>query len=117
MSTFINGPAHGVQLQFSRTPLLLRVVLNAQGQWDVLDKIEDTPAADETIYVYRLRGVPMRGFWDGRDKAGKRTGGMFSIAEYHYVEDQPTDAEVRDTLAWQNWTRAQPEATGLWPTE
>lgn len=102
----IDGPAKGVYLQARRAPLMLRVVHNkVTDVWDVLDQLEDSPSADEEIFIYRVvRGCTIsRGFWDGRDKnTGRRTGGSFEHADYELSPIQP-DHELRTNEEWLKW--------------
>lgn len=113
--TFTDGPAAGVDLPFRRKPMFLRVVQNSAGKWDVLNNPEDTPELDERIHAYQVAGEPLRGFWDGTDKSGRRTGGMFSMVTYRYIQDQPPDEILRDNRLWQAWVMARPEVRKLKP--
>ena len=108
MTEFINGPATGVSLNLARTPIYLRVVHDtAAGTWDALDQLDDVPKPTEEIHVYRIEGEPMRGFWDGTDKRGRRTGGMFIHAQYRHVIRQPDDDTARDAEAWKQWCQTE----------
>jgi hypothetical protein len=83
-----------------RAPLFLRVVTKGKSI-DALDQLEDTPKPDETIFVYKLIGT-MGAIHLNR--SGGR-GGFYQMATYRFLSDQPQDAEVRETDAWQAWTR------------
>ena len=104
MIRFVDGPAAGVVLSLRRTPVLLRVVRGPGGNWDALDQLDDTPAADEAIHVYRCAtDKPTACFWHGRGKGGRRTGGMSMVAEYSLLPFQPSDEEMRTNEAWAAW--------------
>lgn len=108
MSNFLNGPAAGVTLSLGRSPYFLRVVMSPAGKWDALDQLEDTPAADEQIHVYRIASEPAVAHIDGRDpKTGKRYGRWLSVADYVLHDEQPDDRSARDTAAWRKWTEKQ----------
>lgn len=109
MISFIDGPAQNLTLSLARAPRFLRVVHGAK--WDALDQIGDEPASSETLYAYEC-ATPADQigscFWDGRDpKTGRRTGGCSRIAEYRYVPNQPTDAQMRDQTHWEMWCEQQ----------
>jgi len=109
--TFVGGPADGVKLDLTRTPLFLRVVreehIAADWVFDALDQLDDAPKSTETIYVYRLRGEPWGVHYSGRDRDGRRVGRTEKQAEYEFVETQPDDATARDTAAWRAWAQAE----------
>ena len=111
MISFIDGPAEGVRLSLQRMVFFLRVVRDANGKWDALDQPDDTPAAGETIYVYRHDKTTGSAFVDGRDpKTGKRWGRVENVATYRLHTVQPDDAAMRDNAAWSKWCWEQPEA-------
>ncbi len=105
MIRFLDGPAAGQVLTLQRAPVLLRVVQNRKGDWDALDQLSDTPAADETIHVYRIEGVPTRMHVSGRTgpKGGRRFGAWYACAEYRLLPFQPTDEQARTNEAWAAW--------------
>jgi hypothetical protein len=112
---FIDGPAEGVKLSLSRAPKYLRVVMKniicgrGVSKWDALDKLDDKPDPNETIYAYCMTktGITGRGFVDGRDpKTGKRWGHSFESANYEFVPDQPPDEVLRDNVKWAEWVHA-----------
>lgn len=86
-----------------RTPIMLRV---AQGD-TILQEADPPPAPHVPVYAYIMSGKPSTGFWDGRDpKTGRRTGGMFSHAQYRYLSEQPPEEALRDGAAWAAWCDA-----------
>ncbi len=110
MTSFTDGPARGQTLAIARTPVFLRLVQNAGGEWDALDQPDDQPTLDESLHAYQIDGEPMRGFWDGKGKDGRRTGGPFVLVSYRHVTDQPDQATMRDPTRWQAWCESRPEA-------
>lgn len=107
MSTFHNGPAAGVTLQLSRAPIFLRVVRSSAGVWDALNQPDDTPAADEEIFVYQLDAKPLTAHVDGLDEHGRRFGRWLAIASYHLYATQPPDSILRDNTQWTAWCHQQ----------
>ena len=108
MSNFLNGPAAGNTLSLGRSPYFLRAVRDTGGKWDALDQLDDVPAANEEIFVYRLASEPMVAHIDGRDpKTGKRFGRWMSIADYVLHDVQPDDHSARNKAAWQQWCADQ----------
>lgn len=106
-SKFTGGPAHGRVLNLSRTPILLRVVLDSGGGVDALNEPGDVVRVDEAITVYRLAAPPTRYHWDGRDRSGRRTGGIGVMAEYEVLPEQPDERILRDNARWADWCRAE----------
>lgn len=102
MIQFTDGPAAMVFLSLRRAPLYLRVVRSAAGEFDALDQLDDEPAADETVFVYRLAGKPAAAFVDGT-RNGRRCGWREVMATYVVVTQQPDDATMRDTAKWREW--------------
>jgi len=105
MTTFTNGPAHGVTLMLRRTPFLLRVTFNPhvqKDQWDALNYLEDRPEKHETLYAYKVskfRGgvhLLIRG-------KNRKAGGFYQNADYEYVQEQPSDEIMRDEEKWSEW--------------
>lgn len=113
MMTFLDGPAAGVAngLCLRRAPRFLRVVVDNQGKWDALDQIHDLPRSNETVYVYRLVSNDGTIHLNQRDKNGRPNGGMFVLATYRFVEEQPEAAIVRDNSLWQQWATAQDQSS------
>lgn len=112
MTTLHDGPAHAARLSLNRSPVFLRVVIDPAGNIDALDQLTDTPAADETIAVYHLEREPGVMFID-RTVGGRRVGSAQPLADYRFHTPQPTDAEVRETAAWQEWTTAEGKRLNL----
>ena len=107
MIRFLDGPAaHVTHLNLRRAPVMLRVVVNAAGEWDALDQLDDVARPDETIHVYRMEGRPDVMFLDGV-KGGRRCGWRETYAEYRYLPEQPAD--VRTNEAWVAWCEANKE--------
>lgn len=102
MSKFIDGPATGVQLQHRRAPIMLRVVQNAAGKWDVLDQPGDTPAPDEKIFVYRLTARACSYHLCVRGK-NRDAGGWYQDGVYKVLVPQPNDVDLRTADAWDAW--------------
>ena len=108
MSKFLNGPAAGTNLSLGRSPYFLRAVRAPGKTWDALDQLDDEPAPNEEIHVYRLASEPMNAHVDGRDpKNGKRFGRWMSIADYVLHDEQPDDPTARDKQSWQQWCADQ----------
>lgn len=108
MSNFLDGPAAGATLSLGRSPYFLRVVRAAGGKWDALDQLEDTPAANEEIHVYRIASEPIIAHVDGRNPTtGKRYERWMSIADYVIHREQPDDQTARDKTAWPAWCAEQ----------
>ena len=102
MITFLDGPALGACLWLKSAPLFLRVVQNADGEWDALDQPSDMPVLDETISVYRRKGEPNL-VHVLRLVNGRRSGGWHQAAQYELDALQPADAVMRDNAAWRTW--------------
>lgn len=98
MTTFVDGPAKGKILQLRRAPYFLRVT-EVHGNFDALDQLSDEPMRGETLYAYVILGAP------GMIHINKRGcgGGFYPIAEYKFVELQPSDTEMRMTDLWSAW--------------
>jgi hypothetical protein len=102
--SFLDGPAAGVTLSLRRVPKLLRVVRSSKGEWDALDQLDDLPAADERITIYRRRDdlavTKYHLLFRGKDKGRS---GWYWNASYSVIAGQPRDSDVRDTASWQAW--------------
>lgn len=107
MTNFEDGPAQGLTLILQRAPKFLRVVVSGGGKWDALDQLDDVPGTDEQLFAYELHGNVTSGFWDGRGKDGRRTGGQFAGGTYRFVAEQPTDAQMRTLEAWRAWCQSR----------
>jgi hypothetical protein len=102
MTRFINGPAHGQNLMLRRAPVFLRVTDDGT-KFDALDQHDDNPEPNERIYCYvmtqYLGGTHL--LIRGKNRAA---GGFYASAEYTFIEEQPTDEEMRDNARWRRWT-------------
>lgn len=103
MITLLNGPAAG-SYAGQRAPYFLRAVVNEAGDKDILDALDDTPGAGETVSVYRqfdykgtvhINGTYFKGF--------------VPSATYHHMPEVDGQ-ELRETTAWRAWVADQPEA-------
>ena len=103
MIRFLNGPAMGKTLMLKRAPRFLRVVQGNDGEFDALDQVDDSPRDDERIVVYEIKGKPAMVHLN----MGRKGGGWYPVAEYLIVPEQPEDAKVRSTPAWQAWCLAR----------
>lgn len=106
MLTLRGGPVEGTYAA-KRAPVYLRGVVDAEGERDVLDLLEDTPRAQEQVYVYRRVGeaghVHLR-----MSGAARRASGFYALADYEYLPDVDGE-QVRERDAWHAWVHAQPE--------
>jgi hypothetical protein len=107
VSTFVDGPAAGVTLMFSRGPLFLRVVRGPNG-WDVLDQLDDAPADDEIVYVYRRVGDCRAAHLLYRGR-GKNRSGWYEFADYEHIPDVDGE-QLRDNGVWQAWAKERAAA-------
>jgi hypothetical protein len=118
MATFIDGPAAGVTLELKRCPYLLRVVRRigtgkAGGPdlkgpvevpvigWDALDQPEDRPEPAETIYLYKADLSTV-----GRAhvcRSPRSRSGWITWADYHFVDPQPSEMELRVQAEWEHY--------------
>lgn len=100
MIRLLDGPAEGTYA-VKRAPAFLRAVVGPSGN-DLLDQLNDTPAADEVVHVYRIRNDGPKGWVQVCRGPGS---GRFAIGEYTHLAD--VDGELlRDTAAWRSWCRA-----------
>lgn len=98
-ATFVDGPAKGQVLRPQRAPIMLRVVQDGGGVWDLLDALEDVPTESETIHVYRMLGAgPAHVCNRGHGRS------CYQLAQYVHVPDADGDA-LRETAAWRTWAR------------
>lgn len=101
MTHFLDGPAQGKTLMLKRTPKYLRVVVDAKGDIDALDQLEDVPRPEESVFAYRLHehkgAVHLN---TGRGPGG----GFYQACDFKLIPNQPADAVLRSTKAWQQWT-------------
>jgi hypothetical protein len=106
MIFFRDGPAEACPgLFLKRAPLFLRVTKSKTG-WDALDQINDSPHADETIFVYQRDGKA-----SNVHIYGQKVRGIFVQAYYRFVEAQPANAVMRSNARWQAWAKEQLEKT------
>lgn len=89
--TFLDGPGIGAQLNLSRTPLLLRVVVGPGGKVDALDLQTDKMQRGERVYVYILAGKPVNTF-PHRPQA-----------IYKLLENPPEEKILQDNIFWATW--------------
>jgi len=104
MITFTDGPAEGATLSLRRTPIFLRVVVDAKGVVDALDQLDDEIRPGETAFVYRIDEDGRRGFVCSRGKGG----GCRRMATYRLHTEQADQATLSDNELWGEWT----ESTG-----
>lgn len=95
-----DGPCEGVYY-CKRAPYRLRAVVNGQGEKDVLDLVDDTPADDEKVYIYRLEGEPG---W--MHIHGTKIHGFYATGTYFHMPEVDGEA-LRDNAKWQEWALAQ----------
>lgn len=101
MSKFLNGPAAGKSLLHKRAPVMLRVVQDADGNFDVLDMPEDEPQPDEAIFVYIA--VPNT-FSSGHVTRTPRSKSFwFNSNDYVLFDPQPENGEARHRESWERW--------------
>lgn len=96
MTKFVDGPADGQTLMLKRQPLFLRVVRDGAGKWDALDQLHDSPRHGEEAFVY------VHVADDGC--VFVRPGGMYRTTRYALFPQQPSQAVLRDTVAWRGFT-------------
>lgn len=98
MTKFKDGPAAGQTLMLHRSPTFLRVVFDGS-KWDALDQIDDTPRAGETCFAYYITA---NHGWV-HIKMARSGSGFYWRADYTFCAEQPPQALMRDTAAWQAW--------------
>lgn len=82
-----------------RIPSCLRVTQDGD-KFDALNELHDKPMASETLYAYELIGNVM-GHACVRASGGR--GGIYPLAHYRLVQNQPPEVIMRDTLLWRQW--------------
>lgn len=108
MTKFNGGPANGQTLMLKRAPKFLRVTLKTERgkpKFDALDQPNDTPEATERIFAYEQFGE----VGSAHINMGRKGGGFYTLADYRFVPDQPTDAEMRNSVKWEKWCEARPK--------
>jgi hypothetical protein len=108
MTTFQDGPAHGVTLMLRRAPYFLRVTHDGN-KYDALDQPTDSPRADETLHLYRITARP-----SACHIRAKNGGGFYAMANYAFVTPQPPDAILRDNEAYAKWCGEQTDDMKRW---
>lgn len=106
MSKFLDGPAAGQHLALRRAPVMLRVVQGPGGKWDALDQLDDEPAADETIHLYRMVPDTLTTMHLCVRGKGRAASDFYAMGDYRYVEPQPDEATLRDRGRWVEWCDA-----------
>lgn len=106
MSTFRDGPADGVTLVNARAPWFLRIVVDPEGKVDCLDQVGDEPADGEGVFVYEAIPGTHVGPALVRMTRPNRCVWM-QMGDYRHRADVDGE-QLRETAAWQEWTRAQP---------
>lgn len=91
-----------------RAPDYLRAVQAPDGSWDALDQLDDQPASNESIVVYRLEGEPTWVHINAR--RGAR--GIYRGGSYRVVDPQPSELVLRDQKAWRLWAQEQFDRSG-----
>ena len=109
MIELLDGPCKGM-FSCARAPLYLRAVVNTQGKADVLDLVEDKPADDEVIYIYKRKGA----FSNIHLNFGGGRGRFEALAEYNFLPGVNCE-NARDNANWQRWTYARYKSEGLTP--
>ena len=123
MLHLLDGPARDAnpgglppELRCKRAPLYLRVVIDKEtNAVDALDQLDDEPADNEAVFVYRREGRPWAVFVCAR---GRRDNGnrlpsdgpcdVLPGAHYRVWWDQPGEATLRSRAKWQQWAQKQP---------
>jgi hypothetical protein len=98
----LDGPAEGVYLT-RRSPRFLRAVLDVDGvRKDVLNELQDTPAADEVVYVYEL--VPGTVGNVHLSLSPRSRSGFYVTGDYQYLPHVDGEA-LRDNDVWAAWCK------------
>ena len=109
MLSLLDGPCKGT-FMVKRAPLFLRGVLRArlgaEGEADVLDRLEDTPEAGEQVFVYQRQGQAGSFHIHARGKDGKAISGWYAIGQYKHLPDVDGE-QLRDNAKWQAWVIQQ----------
>lgn len=80
-------------------PALLRFVEGPDGP-DALDAPGDAPLPDEKITVYQLDAPAGMVHIQMADR---RKSGFYAMAQYRVLQEQPDEADVRDSIRWRRW--------------
>jgi hypothetical protein len=116
MLQLLDGPCKGTFMAKS-APLFLRAVLTnklfAENDPDVLDQPEDTPAANEKVYVYERQG---KAGWFHL-KGDKNVTGFYATGQYKHRPDIEGE-RFRDNQRWHAWLAERATfASGIEQTE
>lgn len=101
MSNFIDGPAKGKSLMHSRAPMILRVVRDNRGKFDVLDQLDDEASDDEEIFVYIALPNTFTSYHVSRRP--RSNSGWYQGNDYKLFEIQPPEEVLRDNVKWGEW--------------
>lgn len=112
MTTFENGPAHGVTLMLQRSPYFLRVTYDGK-HYDALDQLDDVAKPDEALYLYRITAAPSWCHIRAAKNAAFKSG-RYSVAHYEFVETQPAAEIMRHNPAWVGWVEQQTDDQERW---
>lgn len=110
MIHLVDGPAKGQNLMLRRAPFLLRVTEH-KGTFDALDLVEDEPFPGESVHAYVQVSKPS---WCHLRIAKPGRSGFYMIADYKFIEPQPTAAEMDNRPAWEKWCNDNAGRLG-WP--
>ena len=106
MTRFLDGPAKLAALSLKGCPEFLRVCVNRKGKWDALDQPGDSPASDETMYVYRLKSIEqLNAIVLTRGKGGSHSFSRVANYELHAV--QPSQEVMQSSMDWADWCREE----------
>ena len=97
----LDGPCKGDYL-VKRSPVFLRAVKKGTGETDLLDQVDDTPAADEKVFIYHAEGMIGTIHIHGN----KEVRGWWAMAKYRFMPDVDGE-ELRDNTIWQDWAIAR----------
>ena len=110
MMTLKDGPVKGSYAAL-RAPLLLRAVINAKGEKDVLNDVGDTPRSGERIHAYR------RVSYDGvvNINRGRKGCVQSAICEYEWIPGVD-GSTIWFQADWERWaTEYHAKTPGLIP--
>ncbi|MHB8953534.1 MAG: hypothetical protein ACYC4U_11240 [Pirellulaceae bacterium] len=105
MITFLDGPAEGNRLSLSRVPYFLRVVIDAAGSVDALDKLNDTIRDGEVAWVYYKTQDLGAAVYCTRGKGCRHV----EFGAYQVYGEQPPQELLSDNTRWSEWATAQYE--------
>ena len=122
MLQLLDGPCKGT-FMVKRAPIFLHAVAKPVllprepsdeegqirtdlGECDVLDQLDDTPAAGEQVFVYQRQGDSNQMHIYARGKGGKALTGWWPFANYKHLPDVDGE-QLRDNVKWQAWVTQQ----------